>query len=285
MIVSLSIIKSCLLQKGMIIMNKEFSISVDASLCSRCGSCQKDCLLGLPKINESCAEVINSQACIKCGHCVAICPEGAISISGFEEAPEVILDDMTLDPEIFLAMMKSRRSIRCFKQQDVPLEIIEKIIEAGRYTPTGMNKQGVSYVVLRENKDEYERIAVSLWRRLRPIIGIFMKQFRYIKINDSFCFKGAPVAIVIKSNNTFVGAVDIVDGALAASAMELMARSYGLGVLYSSAFTNAIKFSGKLRRKLSINSRREVIITLMIGYPAVKYYRTAQREYPAIKYV
>jgi nitroreductase/Pyruvate/2-oxoacid:ferredoxin oxidoreductase delta subunit len=263
-------------------MNREHIITVDLSLCNRCGLCKKDCPHGLWIVTDQGAK-ISSQDCQKCGHCVAICPQKAVSISGFEDAPEP-LDDVLPNPEALLSMMKSRRSIRHFTQQDVPPEIVEKIIEAGRYTPTGLNRQGVSYIVLRKNKDEYEKIAVSMWRKLLPIVRIFLKPFRHTRVDDRFCFKGAPVVIVIKSDNLPFGAVDIIDGALAASAMEIMARSLGLGVLYSESLTNAAKFSLKLKRKLSAGSRGKILITLVLGYPAITYNRTAQKERPMVRY-
>ena len=257
-------------------MNKEHIVSVDLSRCSRCGLCRKDCPNSIFVITETGAEVM-SQDCLKCGHCVAVCSQKAVSISGFEDEPEDLYDDMKPEPETLLAMMKGRRSIRHFTRQDVPPEIVEKIIEAGRYTPTGQNRQGVSYVVLREGKDECERLAVSLLRRAQPIVSIFMKQYKRIQIDDRFIFKGAPVAIIIKSDN-------VVDGALAASAMELMARAYGLGVLYSGMFVLVAKLSRKLKRKLSSVSRGKAVTALVLGYPAVKYHRTAQRESPVVQY-
>ena len=257
-------------------MTKQHTTSVDLSLCNNCGLCRKDCPHGLWRLSGQGAEIV-SQNCMKCGHCVAICPTGAISISGYMDKPEEICHDVKPEPEALMELIKGRRSIRHFTDQDVAGEIVDKIIEAGRYTPTAMNKQGVSYVVLRENKDEYEKIAVALFRKLKSVVGIFYKQFRRFYIDDQFFFKGAPVVIVIKSNNT-------VDGALAASAMELVARSYGLGMLYSGLFTAAANVSRKLKRKLSAVSRGKVVTTLVLGYPAVKYHRTAQREKAAVFY-
>ncbi len=137
--------------------------------------------------------------------------------------------------------------------------------------------QGVSYVVLSDNIGDYEKLAMSLFRRLQPIVGMFMRQFKQMPIDDHFFFKGAPVAIVIKANNS-------VDGALAASVMELVARANGLGVLYSGLFTIAARVSRKLNRKLSAVSKGKIVITLVLGYPAVKYHRTAQRERAVVQY-
>jgi nitroreductase len=188
---------------------------------------------------------------------------------------------MQPDPEALLAMMKGRRSIRQFTGQDVPKEIVEKIIEAGRYTPTGMNKQRVSYVVLRQNKEECERIAVSWFRKIRPVVSIFIKHFRHREIDDQYFFKGAPVVIVIKADSAATG---VIDAALAASAMELMARSYGLGALYLGFFPIIARMSRKLKQKLSAVSKGRIVAALVLGYPDVTYHRTAQRERPVVQY-
>ena len=261
-------------------MKNNHKITIEKSLCDRCGLCQTDCPRNSIAITDISAE-ITTHDCFKCGHCVAICPQNAVSISGFEDAPEEINHCIKPEPEDILTMMKGRRSIRHFSQWDISPDIIEKIIEAGRYTPTGMNRQGVSYVVLRKNKDEYERIAVSWFRKLRPIVGIFMKNFRHLHIDDHFFFKGAPVVIVIKSDSVATGDID---AALAASSMELMARAYGLGVLYLGFFPIIAGLSPKLKRKLSTVSKGKIIITLVLGYPDVTYHRTAQRERPVIQY-
>ena len=134
--------------------------------------------------------------------------------------------------------------MRHFTAEDVSSELVAQIIEAGRYTPSGSNRQDVSYVVLRENIDEYEAIAISLFRRLKNLADAFTDKYRRISINDHFLFKSAPIVVVIKSKN-------LIDGALAASSMELMAQTLNLGVLYSGFFTRLARLSGKLRRKLS----------------------------------
>ena len=76
-----------------------------------------------------------------------------------------------------------------------------------------------------------------------------------------------------------------VDGALAASNMELMAQAQGLGVLYSGFFTLAANHSAAVRRELGLNRKEKAVTTLVVGYPAVVYQRTAQREKVSARYV
>lgn len=257
-------------------MKKEHNITIDPAKCTACGRCRDDCPDNVLIITEKSAEY-TGQFCVKCGHCVAICPQGAVSMSGYDDEPEAIAGSKKVDPDDFLRLIKARRSMRQFTEKDVPPELISQIIEAGRYTPTGGNKQGVSYVVIREIKDEYEKIALSELRRLQPSMAKVNPYIKNVTIGDDFLFKGAPVAIVIKS-------IDLLDGALAASTMELMAQSLGLGVLYSGFFTYMVRQLDELKQKLSVEQGEEVVTTLVIGYPAAQYQRTAQRESANVTY-
>jgi ferredoxin len=262
-------------------MKRKHTITLDTSLCVRCGLCAKDCVAELFTVTDKGVKTDSPESmnlrCIGCGHCVAICPKNAISMSDFADEPEPLSRFMRPDPDSILGLIKSRRSMRFFTAEDISPETIALIIEAGRYTPTGSNKQTVSYAILREGKDECEEIAVQMLRRLKRLIDLFTKKYRNHSIDDNFFFKQAPVVIVIKST-------DVVDGALAASSMELMAQSLNLGVLYSGFFTHAVGLSRRLRRMLSVMPREKVIATLVIGHPAITYQRTAQRENPNIVY-
>lgn len=45
----------------------------------------------------------------------------------------------------FIEKLKSRRSVRSFKSEMPPKEVIDEIISAGLYAPSGMNRQPVIY--------------------------------------------------------------------------------------------------------------------------------------------
>src|SRR3972149_4082068 len=62
-----------------------------------------------------------------------------------------------------LEIMKTRRSIRRFKPKDVPDELLEKIIEAGRWSPSGDNGQPWRFIIVRdpETKKALGKIAAE----------------------------------------------------------------------------------------------------------------------------
>jgi nitroreductase/NAD-dependent dihydropyrimidine dehydrogenase PreA subunit len=245
-------------------------VSIDPALCIGCGLCVSDCPTRTIRMEGKIA-VVSNQGCIKCGHCQAICPQGAVSLSGFAEEPEAITPAMHVDADALMGQLKARRSVRQFSAREIPPEAIRQILEAGRYTPTGTNKQGVSYAVLQKNIAEYEAVGVHLFRKLKRVVDVVYSGLHGIEIDDHFLFKNAKAVIVIKG-------ADAVDASLAASSMELMAQSLGLGVFYSGFFTMITRFSGKLKKRLGLGRGEKVVTTLVLGYPAVRYQRTAQRE-------
>lgn len=258
-------------------MKEQHIIEVNKDLCIGCGLCKNDCPVNNIIIKDK-KSVIKNQDCIKCGHCAAICPKEAITLTGFDEPPIELSKQPILDSNELLMAIKSRRTIRKFKNKKVPLEIIQQIIEAGRFTPSAKNAQDVSYIVLDENKDKYEKIAVKFFRRIKPIVSLFMKSAKEVTIDDNFFFKQAPIAIMVVTK-------DKVSGSLAASNMALMAESFGLGVLYSGFFTTVANHSPKLKKALNLKHNDYVVTTLVIGYPDVKYRRTAQKETANVRYL
>ena len=62
------------------------------------------------------------------------------------------------DYDALLGLLKFRRSIRGFKGDPVPREMIEKVLEAGRWAPSGGNAQPWEFLVV-ENKETIQQLA------------------------------------------------------------------------------------------------------------------------------
>ena len=138
--------------------------------------------------------------------------------------------------------------------------------------------QDVSFVVLDKKKHELEQMAVRLFRKVKPFADLFSPMARNNKIHDHFFFFRAPIVIVILAK-------DKTNGLLAAQNMEFIAEANGLGVLYSGFFTTAANISGKIKKALKIPKGKHAAMTLVLGYPDVKFLRTAQREKLDVKYM
>jgi len=54
--------------------------------------------------------------------------------------------------EIVFEVIKERRSVRAYKEQNVPKEMLTKILEAGRWAPTPSNVQSWRFIVIQESR-------------------------------------------------------------------------------------------------------------------------------------
>jgi len=180
------------------------------------------------------------------------------------------------DSDKLLSAMKSRRSIRQFKAKTIEEDKLQKILEAGRYAPTGSNAQDVTFTILGSKQNEAEEMCVKLFRKGKKLGGSFNSYLKNLVITDDFFFKGAPLVVVLSSKSN-------INAGLASSYMELMAYNLGLGVLYSGFFVICAKLIKKLRDLLQLPDGHEVVSCMVIGYPDVEYRRIAPRKDPKVK--
>lgn len=251
-------------------MMAKHEINVDIKTCVGCGLCAETCVAHNIRLNGKKAEII-SRDCLMCGQCSAVCPKAAITIDGYEEKPVPRKEQVQLDAREVLNVIRFRRTIRQFQDKKIPEEIVRQILEAGRLTHTAKNMQDVSFVVLDKKKDAFEKMAVSLFRKLKPLADIFSPLARNNKIGDHFFFFEAPIVIVIVAKNP-------TNGILAAQNMEFVAEANGLGVLFSGYFTTCANLSRKIKKTLKIPRGKKAVATLVLGYPKVRFQRSAQRE-------
>ena len=123
------------------------NFEVDSSICLRCGACVRDCAFralrsgadGYPEINKP-------ESCMRCQHCFAICPKGAIEFNGKRAEDSVQIANLELPSAAAVSnWMRVRRSVRHFRDGDVPREKLERILSALGNTPTGCNARALTF--------------------------------------------------------------------------------------------------------------------------------------------
>lgn len=115
-----------------------------------------------------------------------------------------------------IEMMKTRRSIRKFKPEALPEEIIEQIAEAGTYAATGKNLQSPIIIAV-TNKQLRDKIA-----EMNRKIGGWQEGF------DPFY--GAPAMLIVLADKNVPTAV--YDGSLVMGNLMLAAHSLGVGSIW-----------------------------------------------------
>ena len=257
-------------------------VSIDQNKCIGCGMCVKDCFFQALSLKEGKAEV--SADCFHCGHCVSVCPANAVTIPDYpmEEVREFD-ESCNMDAENLLHFMQFRRSVRQFRGEPVPMESINNILEAGRYTPTAANRQDVSYILIRENLAEFRKIVwEGLGERLAkgtPDPYAYRMQMFYDAYlenpQDDRLFCGADICMIVLSDVP-------VNGNLAMTSMELMAQAQGVGVLYSGFLQRIIMDTPKALEFLGFDGTKTLGTVMLFGMPAVAYKRTAPRKKPTV---
>lgn len=254
-------------------------VHIDKEKCIGCGLCAGDCLGKAISLESGKAEII--KGCFMCGHCVAICPSNAVSFVGenYDMADvEPLGKGFGIDSETMLHAIKTRRSIRQFKKQGVDKALLEKILEAGRFSPTASNAQNVRYIVFSGETEKLRQLAMAELRSYQHDEEAFAKVFpppfsrdRMDFNDDNFLFKGAPVVILTVSPHT-------VNATIAAADMELQAVSQGLGMLYVGFFVRMAALSKPIREFLGLAEDDQVVNCLCFGWPDVEYQRTVPRK-------
>lgn len=250
-------------------------VVIDKEKCVGCAKCVKDCVASALFIKDG--KACFREGCIECGHCFAICPVGAVDMPEYDKSDCVGITNLSeIDSETLLQGIKSRRTVRQYKDKPVEKEKIDMILKAGQYAPTGANSQNVAFTVLGSKQDELERECVKIFRAGVGVGSVFSKSLKNTEITDNFFFKGAPLVIVVSGHSE-------VNATIAAAYMELTANSLGLGVLYSGFFCGCTKINPKIRTALKLPKGHKAVCCLIIGYPDVKYERIAPRKEREVK--
>jgi nitroreductase len=185
----------------------------------------------------------------------------------------------------------SRRSIRAFKPDPVPREIIAKILNLVIKAPSAINLQPWEFfVVMGEEKERLSRKLIKSYREkqiscspgnVKPLADMFSKrglasvelmtpslakmgqEFNRF-INEGSCnFYGAPTAIILSLDNAFSKA-RLVDVGIAVGYFVLIAQGLGLGTC-TIGLINA--YEDEIKEVLSIPENKDVVIGIALGYP------------------
>lgn len=162
----------------------------------------------------------------------------------------------------FYEILMKRRSVRNFKDQKVPQQIIEELADVANNAPSGGNIQPLSIIII-QDEEARKQLAQFLdgqpWVQNAPLTLIFCIDFYRVKqwasLSDTDFF----------GENAFLHfLMAYADVMCAAQNVVIQAESYGLGSIYVGTILTKIN---KVRKYFSIPNYVLPIISLSIGYP------------------
>ena len=268
-------------------------ITVDSKKCQRDGICLAECPAGLLEMKgeEAFPTPIEKaeEFCLHCGHCVTVCPRGALSLSDMnpENCPPV-KKELCLGPDHCEQFLRSRRSIRNYKEKSVPKDSLTRLIEIARYAPSGHNLQPVQWLVI-EKTEVVHRLAglVADWMRFlikeKPELAEPMHLDRVVAAWDQgidrIC-RGAPHLIVAHALKNLQPAQAACTIAL--TYLDLAAPAFGLGTCWAGYFNAAANLYPPLIEALGLPQDHQPFGSMMIGFPKFSYQRLPLRKAPPI---
>jgi ferredoxin/nitroreductase len=290
-------------------------ITIDESKCNGCGLCVEVCKdFSFQIINKKVALTNNSLfGCIACGHCMAICPTGAIDISGRELSADDLFKlpakETAASYDSLLNLLKSRRSIREFTDKPIDSEIIQKILAAASTAPMGIPPSDVHLLIL-DNRERVRIFAEDFCHFLQSMKWFVADWFLLLmrpfwgKSNDEMARKFIKPLIHIYTDSMnkgtdlvtydaplaiyFYGSpfTDPADPIIAATYAMIAGESLGLGTCMLGAIHPFIQYGGKSRKfreKYGIKFKSSNGLFVIFGYPKVNYKKGIKRTFASIE--
>jgi nitroreductase/NAD-dependent dihydropyrimidine dehydrogenase PreA subunit len=284
-------------------------ITVDLDRCTLCNACVNDCVARLFYIDSNTLNVCDEfeEACISCGHCVAVCPVDAIKLKGYDSHETKSLEDTyktenSPDFDSFYKLVLKRRSIRQFKEKAIPKELIDKLLDLARFSPTGSNSENIYYTIITDKEIvakisniitiKVKRFAETLEdlkgreiakarmsnEEFKLAIENLPKTKRILKTIESgvdfWCWEGE---LILIHGDLAIGGIST-NSALAAAHLMLAAETLGLGTCSLGYLTFHANQSDTIKQLINLPKNHEVGYSLTMGYPKVKYKRVPPRK-------
>ncbi len=165
-------------------------------------------------------------------------------------------------PERLLNLLKGRRSIRRYRPDPVPEELLEQILEAGRLAPSASNRQPWHFVVVRDE---------AVRREVAQHAAYYFLRWAHVE--------EAPVLVVLcgDARNRVYRQFLHEDIGLAGGQMMLQAHALGLGTCWLGGVDR--KAIGDI---LKLPEGWDVIGLLTLGFPAEEPPPTPRKPLAAI---
>jgi len=175
--------------------------------------------------------------------------------------------------------IKGRRSVRHFRPDPIPKDLIERILELAQWAPSAMNRQDWRFIVVEgEKKKALLKITATAFDHFRSILEKnFPDKPEVIEASKRFfeTYGGAPIIILVYGGHFPTSKEDPHSVSLAVQNLLLAAHDAGLGAVWTDA---AVFYKEKEINGLMGMEGRKLVCLIPIGYPAETPRATPRHE-------
>ncbi|MFA5313088.1 MAG: nitroreductase family protein [Methanomassiliicoccales archaeon] len=193
-----------------------------------------------------------------------------------------------------LKNIQTRRSVRSYRDEKIPDEIVRELLKVGTLAPNGNNFQGLRFVVMenREKMDRYAAVAREMSKT--NFIGIrdaatdpsqkeaMDKMVKMLSNPEFDIFYSAPLVIFIFTAPGTLTPVE--DASLAAENMFLYANSIGIGSCWIG-FGKALQFYPDFMAEAGVPPGHTLVAPLVFGYPKKGLPESHRKEPQVFKWI
>lgn len=258
------------------------AIQIDSGACTRCGACVRDCIVEILRPGADGVPVVApglERFCLNCQHCLAVCPEGAVTCHGVP--PSACFSTGVLpEAESMLHLLRTRRSIRHYKAENLDRATLEKLKDSMRWTPTGCNDHRLFFSIVEEREEmEFFRTRMSKLLKflirsgiLRLIYPNYKRYLGEILSGKDVVFRGAPHMIVAATPKD--APCGEADPWISLTGFDLFAQSLGVGTCWCGFALYAFRWNRGLRKGLHLPPGYKPGAVMLFGKPDISYART-----------
>lgn len=263
-------------------------ITIETEKCIKCNQCLQSCPVSIISMDADKYPVISEEkekSCIYCGHCESVCPENALIHKYTSESKEPLSNEMAeIDPLVLGKYFRGRRSIRNYQNKAVDRDILLEIMDVVRYAPTGTNRQFNQWIIVHD-KEMVKKLAdgtIQWMKKLTDTNPAMSMGYNFPGIissyergRDRIC-RDAPHLIIAYTFSAYT--IGAKDATIAASHLELLLPSYGLGACWAGFLYMALQADPDLKKLIGLNEKHSIHAALMIGYPKFRYHKVPVRN-------
>ena len=183
----------------------------------------------------------------------------------------------------------SRRSCRKYQTKDIPKEVIDDIILAGKSAPTAMNRQEIKFYVIHNNIKKIQSIGAKVMenRARAGKSGGWMEEYKKKYEVEDVIFYDCPCIIALtaeKSGDERADYWHLMDAGIVTGNILTMATNYGLGTV-PIGIANFLNQEAVLEGIGADKSKEHLLLVISLGYPVEGYKEKYVEEKPLTSFV